>query len=129
MVKQVPTSSLFCFQFTGRANSKYLKLLLLLLYGKDCPVMKRKGVLIGAYVPPEMKEALKRRSQLQHRTLSQELIRILAEALGQPIPGTPDRRGDTSVPRRRATDPFPRRRTGDVVPGEGLVQFAETQAE
>lgn len=87
--------------------------------------MKRKGVLIGAYVPPEMKEALKRRSQLQHRTLSQELIRILAEALGQPIPGTPDRRGDLSTPRRRATDPFPRRRTGDVVPGEGLATALE----
>ena len=87
--------------------------------------MKRKGVLIGAYVPPEMKEALKRRSQLQHRTLSQELIRILAEALGQPIPGSPDRRGDTSTPRRRATDPFPRRRTGDVVPGEGLATAPE----
>ncbi len=83
--------------------------------------MKRKGVLIGAYVPPEMKEALKRRSQLQHRTLSQELIRILAEALGQPIPGSPDRRGDASAPRRRATDPFPRRRTGDLVPGEELA--------
>ncbi len=83
--------------------------------------MKRKGVLIGAYVPPEMKEALKRRSQLQHRTLSQELIRILAEALGQPIPGSPDRRGDTSTPRRRATDPFPRRRTGDLIPGEAIV--------
>lgn len=84
--------------------------------------MKRKGVLIGAYVPPEMKEALKRRSQLQHRTLSQELIRILAEALGQPIPGSPDRRGDTSTPRRRATDPFPRRRTGDLIPGEAIAQ-------
>jgi hypothetical protein len=78
--------------------------------------MKRKGVLIGAYVPPEMKEALKRRSQLQHRTLSQELIRILAEALGQPIPGSPDRRGQESTPRRRATDPYPRRRTIDFVP-------------
>jgi hypothetical protein len=84
--------------------------------------MKRKGVLIGAYVPPEMKEALKRRSQLQHRTLSQELIRILAEALGQPIPGSPDRRGETSAPRRRSTDPFPRRRTGDLVPGEDIAQ-------
>lgn len=83
--------------------------------------MKRKGVLIGAYVPPEMKEALKRRSQLQHRTLSQELIRILAEALGQPIPGSPDRRGETSTPRRRATDPFPRRRTGDLIPGEAIA--------
>jgi hypothetical protein len=79
--------------------------------------MKRKGVLIGAYVPPEMKEALKRRAQLQHRTLSQELIRILAEALGQPIPGTPDRRAQESIPRRRATDPYPRRRTIDLVPG------------
>ncbi len=87
--------------------------------------MKRKGVLIGAYVPPEMKEALKRRSQLQHRTLSQELIRILAEALGQPIPGSPDRRGETSAPRRRASDPFPRRRTGDLVPGEGIAQPPE----
>lgn len=87
--------------------------------------MKRKGVLIGAYVPPEMKEALKRRSQLQHRTLSQELIRILAEALGQPIPGSPDRRGDASAPRRRVTDPFPRRRTGDLVPGEGIAQPPE----
>ncbi len=89
--------------------------------------MKRKGVLIGAYVPPEMKEALKRRSQLQHRTLSQELIRILAEALGQPIPGSPDRRGETSTPRRRATDPFPRRRTGDLIPGEAIAQPAIPQ--
>lgn len=79
--------------------------------------MKRKGVLIGAYVPPEMKEALKRRSQLQHRTLSQELIRILAEALGHPMPGSPDRRGSDSVPRRRSTDPYPRRRTVDLIPG------------
>ncbi len=79
--------------------------------------MKRKGVLIGAYVPPEMKEALKRRAQLQHRTLSQELIRILAEALGHPMPGTPDRRAQESTPRRRATDPYPRRRTIDLIPG------------
>lgn len=79
--------------------------------------MKRKGVLIGAYVPPEMKEALKRRAQLQHRTLSQELIRILAEALGHPMPGTPDRRGVDSAPRRRTTDPYPRRRTVDLIPG------------
>ena len=88
--------------------------------------MKRKGVLIGAYVPPEMKEALKRRAQLQHRTLSQELIRILAEALGHPMPGTPDRRGTDSVPRRRATDPYPRRRTVDLVPGPSRNAFAET---
>jgi hypothetical protein len=87
--------------------------------------MKRKGVLIGAYVPPEMKEALKRRAQLQHRTLSQELIRILAEALGHPVPGAPDRRGQESTPRRRATDPYPRRRTIDFVPGEIKEAYAD----
>lgn len=87
--------------------------------------MKRKGVLIGAYVPPEMKEALKRRAQLQHRTLSQELIRILAEALGHPIPGSPDRRSQESTPRRRATDPYPRRRTIDLVPPVNRERFDE----
>jgi hypothetical protein len=88
--------------------------------------MKRKGVLIGAYVPPEMKEALKRRAQLQHRTLSQELIRILAEALGHPMPGTPDRRSADSVPRRRANDPYPRRRTVDLIPGPPRHPFNES---
>jgi len=87
--------------------------------------MKRKGVLIGAYVPPEMKEALKRRAMLQHRTLSQELIRILAEALGQPVPGTPDRRSDASTPRRRSTDPYPRRRTTDLIPGTTLEAVSQ----
>jgi len=87
--------------------------------------MKRKGVLIGAYVPPEMKEALKRRAQLQHRTLSQELIRILAEALGHPIPGSPDRRGTESTPRRRATDPYPRRRTIDLIPTPSRETYDE----
>lgn len=89
--------------------------------------MKRKGVLIGAYVPPEMKEALKRRAQLQHRTLSQELIRILAEALGHPMPGAPDRRGSDSVPRRRATDPYPRRRTVDLIPGPSRQSLIELE--
>lgn len=87
--------------------------------------MKRKGLLIGAYVPPEMKDALKRRAQLQHRTLSQELIRILAEALGQPIPGALDRRAQESTPRRRATDPYPRRRTIDFVPSATREAFAD----
>jgi hypothetical protein len=75
-----------------------------------------------------MKDALKRRAQLQHRTLSQELIRILAEALGQAVPGTLDRRGDESTPRRRATDPYPRRRTTDAVPGEPLLASPDDKA-
>ena len=91
--------------------------------------MKRKGLLIGAYVPPEMKEALKRRAQLQHRTLSQELIRILAEALGQPVPGAPDRRAQESTPRRRATDPYPRRRTIDLVPSPSSEAGADNELD
>ena len=33
----------------------------------------RKGVFIGAYVPNELKESLRRRAALEHRTLSQEI--------------------------------------------------------
>ena len=83
----------------------------------------RKGVFIGAYVPNELKESLRRRAAAEHRTLSQEITRILTEAVhgrGLP-PGAIDRRSPTnSVPRRRATDPQPRRRAGDTpfVPAE-----------
>ena len=76
----------------------------------------RKGVFIGAYVPNELKESLRRRAAAEHRTLSQEITRILTEAIhgrGLP-PGSIDRRITTSTPRRRATDPLPRRRTSDV---------------
>src|SRR5205809_578982 len=41
----------------------------------------RKGVFIGAYVPNELKESLRRRAAGEHRTLSQELTRILIEAV------------------------------------------------
>lgn len=77
----------------------------------------RKGVFIGAYVPNELKESLRRRAALEHRTLSQEITRILIEAVhGQGLPaGSVDRRNDpSSVPRRRATDPPERRRAEDL---------------
>lgn len=77
----------------------------------------RKGVFIGAYVPNELKESLRRRAASEHRTLSQEITRILTEAIhGRTLPpGSIDRRNmAASVPRRRSTDPQPRRRAGDV---------------
>jgi plasmid stability protein len=82
----------------------------------------RKGVFIGAYVPNELKESLRRRAALEHRTLSQEITRILVEAVhGKGLPaGSVDRRGGNTVPRRRATDPLPRRRAEDLpyIPNE-----------
>lgn len=76
----------------------------------------RKGVFIGAYVPNELKESLRRRAALEHRTLSQEITRILVEAVhGKGLPaGSVDRRGQAIVPRRRATDPPIRRRAEDL---------------
>lgn len=76
----------------------------------------RKGVFIGAYVPNELKESLRRRAAAEHRTLSQEITRILVEAVhGQGLPaGSVDRRGTSIVPRRRATDPPIRRRAEDL---------------
>jgi hypothetical protein len=82
----------------------------------------RKGVFIGAYVPNELKESLRRRAAGEHRTLSQEITRILVEAVhgkGLP-PGSVDRRG-ANVPRRRSTDPPIRRRAEDLpyIPPDG----------
>ena len=79
-------------------------------------MVNRKGVFIGAYVPGELKESLKRRAAAEHRTLSQEITRILVEAVhGQGLPvGSVDRRNNTSQPRRRSTDPLPRRRADDL---------------
>jgi len=76
----------------------------------------RKGVFIGAYVPNELKESLKRRAAGEHRTLSQEITRILVEAVhGQALPsGSVDRRNATTTPRRRSSDPLPRRRSDDL---------------
>ncbi len=76
----------------------------------------RKGVFIGAYVPNELKESLKRRAATEHRTLSQEITRILVEAVhGKGLPsGSVNRRTDETTPRRRATDPLPRRRSEDL---------------
>jgi hypothetical protein len=76
----------------------------------------RKGVFIGAYVPNDLKEALQQRAKAEHRTLSQEITRILEEAIkGKKLPpGTIDRRAAPTVPRRRASDPLPRRREHDL---------------
>lgn len=79
-------------------------------------MVNRKGVFIGAYVPNELKESLRRRAAAEHRTLSQEITRILVEAVhGKGLPtGSVDRRGGAVVPRRRADDPQPRRRAEDL---------------
>lgn len=76
----------------------------------------RKGVFIGAYVPNELKESLRRRAAAEHRTLSQEITRILVEAVhGKGLPtGSVDRRNTSTIPRRRTTDPMPRRRAEDL---------------
>ncbi|HSS21061.1 MAG TPA: hypothetical protein VLL54_13385 [Pyrinomonadaceae bacterium] len=76
----------------------------------------RKGVFIGAYVPNHLKESLRRRAAAEHRTLSQEITRILEEAVhGKGLPaGSIDRRNRESTPRRRSTDPAPRRRIVDT---------------
>jgi len=72
-------------------------------------------VFVGAYVPNHLKESLRRRAAAEHRTLSQEITRILEEAVhGRGLPaGSIDRRAKESVPRRRSTDPAPRRRAVD----------------
>jgi hypothetical protein len=79
-------------------------------------MIARKGVFIGAYVPVELKESLQRHARREHRTLSQEITRILTESVhGQGLPpGTVDRRALGSPQRRRGSDPLPRRRTGDL---------------
>src|SRR5258706_8705496 len=83
-------------------------------------MVNRKGVFIGAYVPNELKESLRRRAASEHRTLSQEITRILTEAIhGRTLPpGSIDRRGYTSPPPRRDLDPFPPRRH-DYLPEGG----------
>ncbi|HEV2762173.1 MAG TPA: hypothetical protein VGV38_04190 [Pyrinomonadaceae bacterium] len=79
----------------------------------------RKGVFIGAYVPADLKESLRRRAAAEHRTLSQEITRILTEAVrGRTLPpGAIDRRTPNSPPRRRASDPPERRRKDDLPVG------------
>lgn len=76
----------------------------------------RKGVFIGAYVPAELKKALQQRAASEHRTLSQEITRILEEAVrgARLPPGFVDRRAPGSAARRRASDPLPRRRKDDL---------------
>jgi plasmid stability protein len=84
-------------------------------------MVNRKGVFIGAYVPRDLKETLQRRAAAEHRTLSQEITRILTEAVhGKQLPpGMVDRRAVGSPLRRRDTDPPERRRRGDLPVGKG----------
>lgn len=83
--------------------------------------MNRKGVFIGAYVPSELKESLRIRASSDHRTLSQEITRILLEAVnGKGLaPGSVNRRGGVTVPRRRSSDPTPRLRAEDLPAATG----------
>ena len=78
---------------------------------------KRKGVFIGAYIASELKDELQRRAKSEHRTLSQQITKILTEALRGNGASAPiqDRRAPDSAPRRRASDPGPRRRSSDVL--------------
>lgn len=92
----------------------------------------RKGVFIGAYVPLELKESLRRRAAADHRTLSQEITRILTEAVhGRTLPpGAIDRRNTgAAAPRRRATDPIPRRRAYDVPASVAAADTATTNGD
>lgn len=90
----------------------------------------RKGVFIGAYVPNHLKESLRRRAAAEHRTLSQEITRILEEAVhGKGLPaGSVDRRNRESTPRRRATDPAPRRRNVDITYAPGASKPGEDKS-
>ena len=76
----------------------------------------RKGVFIGAYIPAELKESLQRRARADHRTLSQEITKILTEALyGVELPpGSPERHELGPALRRRDEDPWERRRINDL---------------
>ena len=87
----------------------------------------RKGVFIGAYVPADLKESLRKRASAEHRTLSQEITRILEEAVKGPRlpPGFVDRRTPGSPARRRASDPLPRRRKDDLPFSQSLPDLDE----
>lgn len=41
----------------------------------------RKGVFMGCYAPPEMKQELQEKAAKEHRTLSQEIVKRLKEHL------------------------------------------------
>ncbi len=99
-----------CFELSGTLKSIGPK------WREFAAMANRKGVFIGAYVPNELKESLRRRAAAEHRTLSQEITRILVEAVhGKGLPaGSVDRRNANAVPRRRATDPPIRRRAEDL---------------
>ncbi len=55
--------------------------------------MRIKNVFIGAYIQPELKDAIKERATAAHRTLSQEILHILTPyedgRLQEHVEGTP----------------------------------------
>ena len=70
-------------------------------------MVNRKGVFIGAYVPAELKESLKRRAATEHRTLSQEITRILRRSCSRTRSARRKRRSprqgfDAAPPRNRS---------------------------
>ncbi len=67
-------------------------------------------------MPDDLREALHRRAEAEHRTLSQEITRILEEAVKGPRlpPNFVERRAPGQLPRRRDSDPLPRRRRDDL---------------
>ena len=64
----------------------------------------------------ERMRALQQRATSEHRTLSQEITRILEEAVKGPRlpPNFVERRAPGQRPRRRDSDPLPRRRRDDL---------------
>jgi hypothetical protein len=104
-----------CSQSHGKKRLDFSEIVISQAKERPQQMANRKGVFIGAYVPNHLKESLRRRAAAEHRTLSQEITRILEEAVhgrGLP-PGSIDRRNKESIPRRRSTDPMPRRRAND----------------
>ncbi len=78
---------------------------------------KRKGVFIGAYVPKELKESLRRQAVEEYRTLSQEITRILVAAVkgkGLPAGNSGGHDPSAAIPRLRLTDPPFRHRVEDL---------------
>lgn len=110
------------YRFAQPARHKFFAGRLDKIRGRIMSEVNRKGVFIGAYVPLELKESLRRRAASEHRTLSQEITRILTEAVhGKGLPtGSINRREQTTMPRRRQDDPYPRRRVEDgaIVPSQ-----------
>ena len=91
----------------------------ILYIGRDTNGMadrKKAGKKALVEMSDDLKEALRQRAEADHCTLSQEITRILTEAIkgrGLP-PDSVDQRAPDKSPRRRAGDPPERRRQDDL---------------